>query len=358
MAIETDLMRGSEIADLLPAIESGERLSRRECLRLWETHDLTSLGILANVRREAVSGNQSFYRNAFHLNPTLHSVPACRLCDRSAVSNGNTLGQEEVERLLEGLDSDATGEIHMAGGPDRALGIGHLTTWARCALALRPKMKLRAFTWDLLEMVAANDGGSPASVLKALLDTGLTSLVGGALIDLGPERRHVVRGAAEEIKRRLGWLEAAADLGLKSELSWVFGEGDDAETLVETLVVIREMQDRFGIFECFTPLLFHSGAEDLDLPIPTGYNQLRAVAVGRLFLDNFSRIRAPWSALSESIMQVAQWYGADDPGSAILPTRTAPAGGLDGDMRCERLEELLRATGRDPVDLLPGELDA
>ena len=349
------VIKGSEIADLLPAIEAGERLSRLDCLRLWDTHDLTTLGILANLRRETVSGNKSFYRNAFHLNPTLRSVPACLLCDRSAVPSGNPLAPEELERILEGLNTDAVGELHVAGGPDRELRIANLTTWVRCALRLRPKMKLRAFTWDLLEMVAAKDGKSPVQVLKALLDTGLTSLVGGALIDLGPERRHIVRGAAEEMKRRLGWLEAAADLGLKSELSWVFGDGDDAETLMDTLAVIREMQDRFGIFECFTPLLFHSGAEDLDLPIPTGYNQLRAVAAGRLFLDNFSRIRAPWSALSESVMQVAQWYGADDAGSAILPSRNAPAGGLAGDMGRERLEELLRATGRDPVNLLPGE---
>jgi aminodeoxyfutalosine synthase len=350
MATETELLKGSEIADLLPATETGERLSRGECVRLWETHDLTTLGILANLRREAVSGNKSFYRSAFHLNPTLHSVPACRLCDRLAGPNRNTLAPEEVETILEGLDDDAVGELHVAGGPDRELGIGHLTAWVRCALRLRPKMKLRAFTWDLLEMVAAKDGENPARVLKTLLDTGLTALVGGALIDLGPERRHIVRGAAEEMKRRLGWLEAAADLSLKAEVSWVFGDGDDSETLVETLAVLRDMQDRFGIFECFTPLLFHSSTEDLDLPMPTGYNQLRAVAVGRLFLDNFSRIRAPWSALSESIMQVAQWYGADDAGCVILPTRNAPAGGFAGDMRRERLEELLRATGRDPVD--------
>src|SRR5687767_9404926 len=109
MTIESDSMEGSEIADLLPAIETGERLSRRECLRLWETHDLTSLGVLANLRREAVSGNQSFYRKAFHLNPTSRSVPACRLCDRSAGPSGKILAPEEVEGILEGLDSEAAG---------------------------------------------------------------------------------------------------------------------------------------------------------------------------------------------------------------------------------------------------------
>jgi 2-iminoacetate synthase ThiH len=83
----------------------------------------------------------------------------------------------------------------------------------------------------------------------------------------------------------------------------------------------------------------------------TGYNQLRAIAVGRLILDNLARVRGSWAALTESMMQVAFWYGADDAGSAILPGEDVPES-LIGQ---EQLEELIRETGRDPIERMTSD---
>src|SRR5207247_10935726 len=120
----------------------------------------------------------------------------------------------------------------------------------------------------------------------------------------------------------------------------------DPEWVIDGLARIRGLQDRWGIFQCFTPLLFQWPSDDVEIPMATGYNQLRAIAVGRLVLDNVARVRGSWATLTESMMQVAFWYGADDAGSAILPGDDVPEGVIGQ----EPLEDLIRATGREPID--------
>jgi 2-iminoacetate synthase ThiH len=112
--------------------------------------------------------------------------------------------------------------------------------------------------------------------------------------------------------------------------------------LTGLLECIRALQDRHRVFECFAPFLFSCPRDSVDLPMPTGYNQLRAIAIARLFLDNIPRIRSSRQALGDAMTQVAQWYGADDAGFVLTNEST------DG------LVELLRAAGREPAELTNG----
>src|SRR5919108_3427946 len=98
MAVEIAQIDGSELADLLLKVLSGERLSGSDCLRLWKTRDLTSLAALANLRREAASGNAVFFRREVHRNYTGLPVPSCPLCNRFP---SQPLSPGEWERSLE-----------------------------------------------------------------------------------------------------------------------------------------------------------------------------------------------------------------------------------------------------------------
>ncbi len=165
-------------------------------------------------------------------------------------------------------------------------------------------------------------------------------------MDLSPAHPHLGPDGIPIMERRMPWIQAAADLNLKCELSWVFGDNDDPEILTDTLVCVRGIQDYRAVFECFIPLIFHWPSPDLDLPMPTGYNHLRAVAIGRLFLDNILQIRSSPFAVGEPLAQVAQWYGADDSGGADASMSSkAPAIGHD------HMLKLLREAGRDPVEM-------
>jgi len=330
-------------ADLLLKVLSGERLSASDCLRLWKTRDLTSLGALANLRREAVSGNAVFFRREVHLNYTGLPVPSCPLCNRFA---SRRLSPGQWERSLELIHPDIVAELHLTAGASPQFGLDALCAIVRRVAALRPSLKVRAFTWSELETAAEREGTTPDQTLEALVEAGLDSLAGGALMDLTPDCPHLVRERIAQLELRAPWVAAAAARGLRCEISWVYGDEDDPQWIIDGLARIRDLQDRWGIFQCFTPLLFQWPSDDVEIPMATGYNQLRAVAVGRLILDNLARVRGSWAALTESMMQVAFWYGADDAGGAVLPGDDL-TGTVIGQ---EQLEELIRGTGRDPID--------
>jgi aminodeoxyfutalosine synthase len=344
MATQLERLAGSDIADLLAAIQSGERLSASDCLRLWRTRDLTSLGSLANLRREKRSGNVTVFRPVIHLNYTGRPVPACPFCSQAA----GRFDTREWEAALISLDPEDEEELHLTGGLDSSSNVSDLCNLVAWVRKLRPRLQIRGFTWGELEQAAENDRTGPVEALQALVKAGLSSLLGGGLADLSPARPQLSLSSIREIERRLPWIEAAAQLKLESELSWIYGDDDDPEVLVETLVRIRAVQDRWKVFACCTPLLFDWPSEEIEIPMATGYNQLRAIAVARLFLDNVPHIRSCWRALTESVMQVAQWYGADDAGCAASCGR-AVFPGQAATFRPDELETLIRATGRDPV---------
>jgi aminodeoxyfutalosine synthase len=314
---------------------------------LWRTDDLTSLGVLANLVRERASGNNAYYHLSIHLNHSGVPVPACPQCGAQAAGGRSALTIEDLSSVLNGIDAAFDGELHMSGGPGPSGGVDRLCRLVEQVVSFRPQLRLRAFTWQELEYAAAGDGTTPAQTLSALKDAGLNSLAGGALVDLSQARRNLCPEAISLMEGRMPWIQAAAELGLKCELSWVFGDCDDPEITTDILVCIRGIQDYRAVFESFVPIAFEWPSADLDLPAPTGYNHLRTVAIGRLFLDNFLRIRSSPVSVSEPMAQVAQWYGADDAGSV-----TPEGGSAEGPVvRRERLINLLREAGRNPVEI-------
>jgi len=348
MAADIDRVAASELGDLLPLVRAGERLTRGDCMRLWRTDDLTSLGVLANHARERASGNRTQYHCAVHINYTGNPVPACPECTAVSAARHSKVSPAELAGLLEGIDGARIHELHLTGGPDLEMGVDGLCRMMERASAACPALSIRAFTWQELECAAAIEGRTPSRTLPSLVDAGLTSIAGGALVDLSPSVFHLGPESIHKMEARMPWIQAAADLGLKSDLSWIIGDGDDPEVLTDMLVCIRGIQDHWAVFESFAPLAFQWPPEALELPMPTGYNHLRAVAIGRLFLDNIPRIRSAPFAVSEPLAQVAQWYGADDAGSACAPRDSrwsTPGIGVD------RLLKLLQESGRDPVGL-------
>ena len=139
MATQIERLAGSDIADLLTAIQSGERLSASDCLRLWRTRDLTSLGSLANLRREQRSGNVTSFRPVIHLNYTGRPVPACPLCSQAA----GRFARQEWEASLTALDPEDEGEVHLTGGLDSSSSVSDLCNLVGWVRELRPRLQIR-----------------------------------------------------------------------------------------------------------------------------------------------------------------------------------------------------------------------
>ena len=59
---------------------AGERLSADEGLILYRSGDILAVGWMANVVRERMHGDKTYFNVNRHINPTNVCVAACRLC--------------------------------------------------------------------------------------------------------------------------------------------------------------------------------------------------------------------------------------------------------------------------------------
>ncbi len=94
--------------------------------------------------------------------------------------------------------------------------------------------------------------------------------------------------------------------------------------------------------------------ENNDIPVhtpPTGFDALRAIAVSRIYLDNFDHITAYWVGLGMKLAQVALSYGADDLHGTIIEEHIFHmAGATSPQLQTEAdMIKAIREAGRTPV---------
>jgi aminodeoxyfutalosine synthase len=342
-----------ELSDLLAKVRSGERLGRRDFLRMWNTQDLTGLGAVANFARERASGGHTAYRYRTHLNYAGRPSAFCPECDAQRQPGEPASAARSIAPAMDGDKTCPAGEMHITGGPGAGHGVEDLCALVKTIRGFNPQLRLRAFSWSELHAATERDEREPAGVLAALLGAGIDSLAGGMPGCLNPEGTDAGLTAIQSMELCIPWVRAAAELGLRSELAWVRAD-DDPETLVDTLLCIRELQDRWAVFETCAPLWIQPRSKGADTPMPTGVNQLRAIATARLFMDNIPRIQSPIAVFGESVALMAQWYGADDIGG--IPFPDGPEAGTAGAPKAgsENVIELIRTAGREPIDLYAG----
>jgi aminodeoxyfutalosine synthase len=148
-------------------------------------------------------------------------------------------------------------------------------------------------------------------------------------------------------------IEAAHEIGLKSNATMLYGHIETYEHRVDHLIKLRELQDKTGGFQAFIPLSFHSQNTEIKKSAYTsGFDDLKTLAISRLMLDNFDHIKAYWVMLGEKIAQVSLSFGVDDLDGTVAEERiTKAAGGTtDGSMTKNDIVHLIKLAGKTPVE--------
>src|ERR1700740_1943271 len=152
------------------------------------------------------------------------------------------------------------------------------------------------------------------------------------------------------------WLNIARqahEVGLRSNATMLYGHVETEEERVDHLVKLRELQDQTHGLVTFIPRACHPDNTALSyIPKPTGYADLRNIAVARLLLDNFDHIKAYWIMLTPSIAQIALRFGANDLDGTVVEEKIYHDAGAKTSEFTSRgeLERLIRAAGRVPVE--------
>jgi aminodeoxyfutalosine synthase len=344
------------LAHIWEKVAAGQRLSGDDARDLLVCPDLIAVGALADhVRRRAVGDDVFFIANR-HINHTNVCRNRCLFCAFShddGDADAFTLSVDQVvDKARETLTGGIT-EIHIVGGEHPDLPFDYYLEMMRGLKELAPDVHIQAFTASEVAHLAKVSGLGVHETLTQLKQAGLGSLPGG-----GAE---VFSGRVRDLicERKISgdeWLEvmrAAHGVGLKSNATMLYGHIETPDELADHLVRLRELQDETGGFNAFIPLSFQPANTGLsELPGPTGFDDLKVLAVGRLVLDNFLHIKAFWINVGLKLAQVLLSFGVNDLDGTVVEEKISHAAGVDTGQELSRAElvRVIRGAGRVPVE--------
>ena len=195
------------------------------------------------------------------------------------------------------------------------------------------------------------------AVYRTLKEAGLDSVPGTAAEILVDEVREVICPGKIDTGEWLEAMEAAADVGLPTTSTIMYGHVENEMHRVMHLDRIRELQDRTGAITEFVPLSFvHHDTPLYDRGLVSdGASHAEdelMIAVSRLYLDNVEHVQSSWVKYGDARGLKMLSCGADDFMGTILSEEiTKRAGGEHGEFRSVgEYVDMIRAIGRIPVE--------
>ncbi|MEJ2056988.1 MAG: aminofutalosine synthase MqnE [Desulfofustis sp.] len=311
-----DYIEAAGLGGIYRKVQAGERLTFEDGLKLYQTTDILAVGWLANRVRERINGNKAYFIYNQHINYSNICTNLCKFCAFGRNKADELAYQMSVDEVKEKVRSrlhEPIVEIHMVGGIHPDLPFSYYLELLRGIKAVRPDVHIQAFTCVEIAHFAELNGASVAATLKKLRQAGLDSLPGGGAEVFSGRIRE--KTCAEKLPGR-EWIEVAQTahrLGFRTNATMLYGHIETVEERLEHLAALRRAQDETGGFLAFIPLAFHPKNTELSsLSSTTGIDDLRNIAVARLFLDNFDHIKAYWVMIGPKMAQIALSFGADD----------------------------------------------
>jgi len=346
----------SRLEPILAKVERGERLSFDDGVTLYRSGDLLAIGYMANLVRERLHGNVTYYNVNRHINPTDVCVASCRLCAFGKKANdpkAYTMSLDQVYETAGRGYAEAVTEFHIVGGLHPKLDLDWFCEMLRGLKQRYPEVHLKALTMVEIAFLARRAKVSIRETLVRLKEAGLDSLPGGGAEIFSEGVRRIICDHKIDGNEWLETAKIAHQLGLKSNCTMLYGHIETEQERVDHLVKLREVQDITGGFQTFIPLAFHPDNTPLQhIAKTTGFDDLKAIAVARLMLDNIPHIKAYWIMMTPRIAQIAQRFGADDIDGTVVEEKIYHDAGATTSQSLRRgdLLQLIRKAGREPLE--------
>ena len=333
---------GSAVREVLDGVLAGEEVGVDEIVTLLSARGPEVLAVAEvadGLRREIVGDAVTFVRNR-NINYTNVCTYKCRFC---AFSKGPLslnlrgtpylLDLEEIQRrVLEATECGAT-EVCLQGGIHPDFDGDYYLSVARAVKEVAPDIHVHGFTALEVTEGARRLGIPLRDYLRSLKDAGLSTLPGTAAEVLDDEVRAIIcpdKVTTDE------WLEAhrlAHEVGLRSNVTIMFGTVERPVHVARHLVRTRDLQRETGGFTEFVPLPFVHMATPLSLQGrsrhgPTFREVLLVHAVGRIayrgWIDN---IQASWVKVGASGARQLLRAGCNDLGGTLMDENISRAAG-------------------------------
>lgn len=352
-----DRLHASGLEDIATRLDQRERLSFNDGVRLFNAPDLLAVGWLANRERERRHAARTYFNHNLRLEATNVCEASCLFCSfarlRPGDNGAHTMSVEQVLAKLRQRAHEPLTEVHIVNGLHPDLPFDYYKDLLRGLKAIRPDVHLKCFTAVEIAFFADLYGISDEQVLIELREAGLDSLPGGgAEIFAARVRRKICHDKCDG-DRYLAIHRAAHQLGMRTNVTMLYGHIEMVEERVDHMLQIRHLQDETRGFQAFIPLAFHPDNNQMrKLPAPSASDTLRVHAVGRLLLDNVDHIKAYWISSGVELSQTALWFGADDLDGTVQEETIYHMAGAKTPvaLSTDDIEQLIRDAGREPIE--------
>ena len=334
---------------------AGRRLSFEDGVALYRSHDLLAVGALANHVREERHGDAAYFVWNTHINHTNVCVATCDFCAFAAKKDeprAYTMRLDEVFANVAGLPP-AVREVHIVGGLHPDLPFSYFTDMMRGIKNVRSDIHIKAFTAVEVFFFHKLYRMSVEKVLAELKQAGLDSMPGGGAEIFAKETRDKIIKGKADAEQWLAVMREAHRQGIPTNATMLYGHVESVEDRVDHLLRLRDLQDETGGFVTYIPLAFQPWeAPAMKLPETTGFEDLKAIALGRLLLDNFPHIKSYWIMIGPRLAQVGLSFGADDLDGTVTEEKIAHDAGAQTaqSLTVHELCRLIREAGRRPLE--------
>ncbi len=349
--------------DIYDKVMQQQRLTAPDALALFESQDLLGIGALADWVNRRKNGNRVFFVANQHLNPTNVCIlrATCTFCSfaRTPKEDGAyTMSLEEAFHEADRVRETPIREFHIVGGLHPKLRLSYYEDLIRGLKARYPGVEVKALTAVEIAHLARIEKTSVEEVLTRLRAAGLDSMPGGGAEVFSKGVRATLakrKLAAEE------WLDVhriAHRMAIPTNCTMLYGHIETYQDRVEHLTALRDLQDETGGFLTYIPLAYHPDNNELGEELgrtgtaTTGFDDLKNLAIGRLYLDNFAHIKTHWIMNTAKVSQIALHFGVDDLEGTVVRERIYHEAGAptpEG-MTFNEIVRLIKDAGKRPVE--------
>lgn len=360
---DLDTLRDPALRPIGEKLVRGERLTIADGRTLYTSPDILGVGAMANAANRARHGDRVTFAANQHINPTNICVlrKTCVFCGYARLPKEEGAYRYSLEQVLaesDRADGTITREFHIVGGLDMQAGLEYYTTMFRALKARHPQVHIKALTAVEIAHIARIEKMGRDEVLLALREAGLDTLPGGGAETFSAAVREQIAdkklGGAEYIDVH----RTAHRLGIRSNCTMLYGHVETIDDRMQHLDMLRTLQDETAGFLAFIPLAYHPDDNELGVTLgrqgtsTTGLDDLRNLAVGRLFLDNFEHIKTHWIMVGTPVSQIALHFGVNDIEGTVVREKIYHAVGASTPqgMTLPQLLQLIRGAGKQPAE--------
>jgi aminodeoxyfutalosine synthase len=344
-------------------VAAGKRLSQDDGLILFGSSDLIAIGAMANKANRRLNGDRVFFSANQHINPTnvcilRNNCVFCSFARTPKEEGAYVRSLDEVFEEAETAKDAPTREFHIVGGLHPKLRLSYYTEMVRGLKERHPGVSIKALTAVEIAHLARIEKRSTVDVLERLKEAGLTSLPGGGAEVFGNAVRATIADRKLMAEEWIRVHREAHGLGIPSNCTMLYGHVETDRDRVEHLTTLRELQDETGGFLAFIPLAYHPdnnklGRElDREGTTTTGFDDLKNIAIARLFLDSIAHVKTHWPMVTPAISQIALDFGCDDVEGTVVHERVYHDAGADTPLMLSYgdLVRLIHRAGKEPTE--------